>query len=243
MSQLFLSDLHLAHPDSPQFRTLERVLESAAAELRHCWILGDLCEVWIGDDDDGPLADALTRLFTRCRARFQIHLMTGNRDFLFGPAFAERAGISLISDPFQRGDGVVLAHGDTWCVDDVPYQNLRATLRDPAWRSGILAQPLETRRALARTLREESRRASADKPANIMDVNGAAVAASMATLGGNMLVHGHTHRPAVVRESWGQRVVLGDWAHVAWMAWERLPRRFELCCLPLAPAGMGPAAE
>lgn len=233
MSQLFLSDLHLTHPDTPQFRTLCRLLEAAPGDLQDCWILGDLCEVWVGDDDDGPLADALTRLFSRCSQRFRLHLMAGNRDFLFGPAFADRTGIDLIGDPFLRADGVVLAHGDAWCVDDQPYQQLRATVRDTAWQASILARPLEGRRALARALRAESRRANADKPANIMDVNPAAVAASMSALGADVLVHGHTHRPALEQAPWGQRVVLGDWAHVAWMAWEWSPRRFELCCLPL----------
>lgn len=233
MSQLFLSDLHLTHPDTPQFRTLTRLLDAAPDHLEDCWILGDLCEVWVGDDDDGPLADALTGLFSRCSQRFRVHLMAGNRDFLFGPAFADRTGINLIDDPFLRADGVLLAHGDVWCIDDQPYQQLRATVRDKAWQTGVLAQPLDSRRALASGLREASQRANADKPANIMDVNAAALAETMSTLGANVLLHGHTHRPAIERASWGQRVVLGDWAHVAWMAWEQRPRRFQLCCLPL----------
>jgi UDP-2,3-diacylglucosamine hydrolase len=231
LRRLYLADLHLEDPEGAHFSTLAALLERA--QVDECWFLGDLCEVWVGDDDDGPLAIALQDLLRRASRRFCVKIMVGNRDFLISQPFAAATGIELVADPYIRPDGVLLAHGDAFCVDDAPYQQMRALLRSAAWRDDVLSQSLENRRALATLMRAQSRAANADKTQMIMDVNATALADVMRQFDADVLVHGHTHRPAVHRSAWGSRFVLGDWGRVAWALWEPTPREFRLECLPL----------
>jgi len=231
--RLFISDLHLENPDSIQFQTFEALL---ACESRRCdeiYLLGDLLEVWIGDDDDGELAQAFTRLLARSSGSCDVFLMHGNRDFLLGERFARAAGVTLLSDPHQLPDGTLLSHGDMFCTDDSEYQQLRAVLRSADWQRDVLSRSLDERRALAQNMREVSRAANANKAANIMDVNPAAVRRFMAEHNSEHLIHGHTHRPGMHRESWGSRAVLGAWEHCGWLLrTQRQDVRLE--CFPLA---------
>lgn len=243
---LCLSDLHLESPDAAAFQTLSRQLESAASAGNNVFLLGDLCEVWVGDDDDGPLARAFRSLLTATSARSFVGLMHGNRDFLIGERFALETGVVLLPDPYPLGDQILLSHGDRYCTDDREYQQMRALLRSSQWQDSVLQQSLPERRQLAAGLRQQSQEASANKASNIMDVNAEAVATEMARQGRGLLIHGHTHRPGRHRMPGFERLVLGDWAHTAWIAeinpgvgygaqsQSQLSAGVTLRCLPLA---------
>jgi len=219
MTTLFISDLHL-DPARPDITT--QALEFLDTETRGAealYILGDLFEAWVGDDDPEPekrrVIDALRRLSDEGLACFFMH---GNRDFLVGEGFATASGCTLLEDPTVielYGTRVLLMHGDTLCTDDREYQAFRAMVRNPAWQQGMLARPLSERRALARQLRETSAANMAGKSMEIMDVNQGAVEAVMQEHGIYTLLHGHTHRPAVhhfeIDGHEATRIVLGDW--------------------------------
>lgn len=215
---LCLSDLHLESPDEAAFQTLSYQLEEAANTGYNVFLLGDLCEVWVGDDDDGPLARAFRSLITATSAQSFVGLMHGNRDFLFGERFANETGAVLLPDPYPLGDQILLSHGDRYCTDDLEYQQMRALLRSSQWQASVLQQSLAERRQLAAGLRQQSKEASANKAANIMDVNAEAVAIEMAQERRRLLIHGHTHRPGRHRMDGFERLVLGDWSHAAWIA-------------------------
>ncbi|MFO7640865.1 MAG: UDP-2,3-diacylglucosamine diphosphatase [Candidatus Competibacteraceae bacterium] len=219
MATLFISDLHL-EPARPAITALFLdFLQGRARRAEALYILGDLFEAWVGDDDDAEpgrvVADALRVLSGSGVPIFFIH---GNRDFLLGPRFAAASGMQLLPETTVielAGEPILLMHGDTLCTDDTEYQKFRANVRDPAWRAQTLALPLAQRRALAGQLRETSQQATRQKAAEITDVNPAAVDAALRAFGVHHLIHGHTHRPAV--HQWTldgrptRRTVLGDW--------------------------------
>ena len=219
MTTRLISDLHL-DPQRP--RILDLFADLLAGEARRAdalYILGDLFDSWIGDDDDAALAAQVAQTTRALRdSGVPIWFMHGNRDFLLGADYAARAGMSLLADPSVvelGGERVLLMHGDTLCTDDTEYLKFRALVRDPRWQAQFLAKPLAERRAFAAQARGESRRhTSAAKP-EIMDVNQEAVAAAMRTHGVHKLIHGHTHRPAThhfdLDGRTAERVVLGDW--------------------------------
>lgn len=219
MTTLFISDLHL-ESTRPAITTLFLdFLERRARRAEALYILGDLFEAWIGDDDDvepgGTVATALRALTDRGIPTYFLH---GNRDFLLGERFAAASGIQLLPESWVielAGERVLLLHGDTLCTDDVEYQVFRAQVRDPAWRARTLALPLTQRRALAGQLRETSQQATRQKAADITDVNPAAVDQALRAQGVHRLIHGHTHRPAIHHWSLdgqpARRAVLGDW--------------------------------
>ena len=220
MATLFIADLHL-DPGRPQITALfERYL--ADEEVRHAdalYILGDLVEAWIGDDDDAALPARIAAATRAVRdAGVPVYFMVGNRDFLLGQAFAERAGLTLLDDGTVHdihGRRTLLMHGDVLCTDDVAYQTVRKQVRTPEWRAQILAMPLQARRAFAAKAREDSKAHTGNTMESIMDVNADAVAETMRNEGVTRLIHGHTHRPAVHDFQLGgapaQRIVLGDW--------------------------------
>ncbi|ROR32711.1 UDP-2,3-diacylglucosamine diphosphatase [Inmirania thermothiophila] len=216
---LFLSDLHL-DPARPGITdAFLDFLAQRAPRAEAVYILGDLFEVWIGDDDPSPLARTVAgQLHALAAAGVRVHLLRGNRDFLIGETFAVEAGLTLLEDPTAlelHGVRTVLSHGDALCTDDVEYQAFRAKVREPAWQAAFLAQPLAVRARAARELREASRRRSREKPEAIMDVNPAAVRELMARQRAQRLIHGHTHRPGRHRLALpggqGERLVLGAW--------------------------------
>lgn len=215
--RLFLSDLHLESPDTPVFRTFADLMRRTSATAESIHILGDLTEVWVGDDDDGALAVALTSVLAEAASRCRVTLIHGNRDFLFGDAFAERTGIELLPDPYLLDDGTLLAHGDAFCIEDEAYQQVRALFRSPEWQKDVLAQPLAARRELARNLRAQSQMTNANKAENIMDVTTAEVDRVVNEAGATRLIHGHTHRPGRHTHAWGHRYVLGAWERCAWI--------------------------
>lgn len=221
---LFISDLHLNEDEADNVDAFLRFLQGPARQAASLFILGDLFEYWAGDDDlatpfNARIAAAILALAEHGTAVF---FMTGNRDLLAGPAFADVIGASLLQDPtcVRFGDDanapvLLLAHGDALCTDDLAYQALRRQLRDPAWQTGFLAQPLATRKTFIASLRQQSETAKAEKATAIMDVNADAVTALLRAHGYPTLVHGHTHRPACHRLSVDDhacvRHVLPDW--------------------------------
>jgi UDP-2,3-diacylglucosamine hydrolase len=220
MATLFIADLHL-DDSRPQITDLfERSL--AGDEVRGAdalYILGDLVEAWIGDDDDAELPARIATATRAVRdAGVPVYFMVGNRDFLLGPAFAARAGLTLLDDGTVHdihGRRTLLMHGDVLCTDDVAYQAVRKQVRTPEWRAQILAMPLQARRAFAAKAREDSKAHTGNTMESIMDVNADAVAEAMRKAGVTRLIHGHTHRPAVhdfqLAGAPAQRIVLGDW--------------------------------
>ena len=219
MSTLFISDLHL-DPERPHIVDLYTAfLRGAARQADALYILGDLFESWIGDDDDGMLAQHVAAETGALSAGgVPVHFLHGNRDFLLGPDYAARAGMRLLPDPTVAefgGERVLLMHGDTLCTDDVDYQKFRMLVRNPDWQRQFLAKPLGERRAFAAQARGESARQTSMKPAQIMDVNQVAVEAALRAHGVRRMIHGHTHRPARHRFEFdgepAERIVLGDW--------------------------------
>jgi UDP-2,3-diacylglucosamine hydrolase len=214
---LFISDLHL----SPQRPALTQLfvdfLEQRAPAACQLYILGDLFDAWIGDDDE-PLPEVsaalkrLTEQGTRCA------VMHGNRDFLLGRRFARTTGCDLIPDPYLiqvGGEPVLLMHGDLLCTDDLAYQRFRRRVRNPIVQRLFLWSPLTKRRRIAADYRQRSAEAMAAKEDAIMDVNGSAVSGQMRRFGVRRLIHGHTHRPGEhVLTLDGRRAlrhVLSDW--------------------------------
>jgi len=175
------------------------------------WLLGDITELWVGDDDDGPLAAALIDVLQDTTKACSVYLMQGNRDFLYSETLAKRTGVELISDPFRMSSGLLLAHGDAWCIDDLPYQQFRTMVRSPQWQQEILAKSIGERRAFGAALRAKSRETNSNKAANIMDVNAGALSAALSAASCHSVIHGHTHRPGLYDLRPGQRVVLGAW--------------------------------
>jgi UDP-2,3-diacylglucosamine hydrolase len=246
VATLFISDLHL-DPERPDItaQALE-LLGSETAGAEALYILGDLFEAWVGDDDPEPeKRRVIGALRTLADAGLPCYFMRGNRDFLVGDSFARDSGCQILDDPTVtriQGTPVLLMHGDTLCTDDVEYQAFRRTVRDPAWQAAMLARPLAERVALARQLRAQSAASMAGKTEEIMDVNQQAVEDAMRKHGVYTLIHGHTHRPAVHRFSLdgheAVRIVLGDWYEqgsvLTWTA-----EGFELRTLPRETAGRG----
>jgi UDP-2,3-diacylglucosamine hydrolase len=224
MATLFVSDLHLDPARPGITRLFGDFLDGDARRADALYILGDLFEAWVGDDDPSATgAFVAGRLAALAAAGVPVHFMHGNRDFLVGGAYAERAGMALRDDPSVvdlYGRRALLMHGDTLCTDDVAYQQFRAQTRDPAWQAQFLAQPLEARLAFARQARAASQAhqgglRDAGTMASITDVAPGAVDAAFRMHDVDLLIHGHPHRPAVhavdVDGRARTRVVLGDW--------------------------------
>lgn len=216
---LFISDLHLDPARPAATAAFLRFLATDARAAGQLYILGDLFEFWIGDDDDSPLArEVLDALAAFTSGGGDLRVMRGNRDFLLGRRFTARTGATLLADPAVEaihGERVLVMHGDLLCTDDVAYQRYRRRVNRPFLQRLFLALPRAWRRAAGSEGRRRSRRNTAARPAQIMDVNAAAVTAALQAHGCRILVHGHTHRPGIQRVSADgahyTRIVLGDW--------------------------------
>jgi UDP-2,3-diacylglucosamine hydrolase len=239
LKTLFISDLHL-DPESPGIQgQILGFLEGEARSARALYILGDLFEVWLGDDDPAPSSRAIVRaLRALTDAGVDCFVMHGNRDFLIGQRFCLETGATLIADGTVaeiHGERVLLLHGDVLCTDDVSYQRLRRIVRNPVVQWIIRHLSLARRRSLARKMREGSRMHVNSTAAQIMDVNAEAVATAFRESGVGTMIHGHTHRPAVhsleVDGLPVKRIVLGDW-HAEGSVLERSAAGFELRTLP-----------
>lgn len=216
---LFISDLHLDASRPCITGALAHFLR-ANTDCDALYILGDIFEAWVGDDDDSPLATEVAALFRQfTQAGPTLYLMVGNRDFLLGKAFCNSVGARLLQDPTVidlYGTPTLLMHGDSLCTGDQEYMKFRATARDPAWQADLMSQPIEARRALAAQLRSMSSEANSNKAEDIMDVTPSEVDREMLETGVTQLIHGHTHRPAKHQHTAGVRWVLGDWETQGW---------------------------
>lgn len=225
---LFASDTHLSAAVPQVGERLLASLRQHGPQAAHLVLLGDLFEVWVGDDGTDAQADALAETLSSLAAQgLQIWMMCGNRDFLLGLpipgdsrlSFPQRCGARMLADPVAvdlHGVRSVWTHGDLLCTDDTVYQQWRQTCRNPAWQAAFLARPLEARIALGRAARETSEAGKREQPGALMDVNAEAVDALMSAHDATLLIHGHTHRPAEhhweVRGAPRTRRVLIDWA-------------------------------
>ena len=210
-----LSDIHL-HPSEPETAAAwDKALTSCTADA--LFILGDLFEVWVGDDADDDFERHCLEVLHRCSTQRAVYLMHGNRDFLFGQQAAQRAGVQLLADPTVLVWGntrTLLTHGDALCVDDLPYQTFRTEVRSDAWQTRFLSQPLSERRALAAAMRAQS-----ESQKKIVDIDRPTSEAWLQAAQASLLVHGHTHQPCY--EKWSDkgnghanshaRLVLSDW--------------------------------
>lgn len=218
-SILFISDLHL-DPSRPEVNlSFAEFLSQRAMQASALYILGDLFEYWVGDDQPVKEMEAVLAGLNKLHlSGIPIYFIHGNRDFLLGSDFAKRCGLEYLQDGTVVdlfGTPTLIMHGDVLCTDDKEYQTMRALLRSEGWQAQFLALPLQERLAQAQALRQQSRDAQQAKSEYIMDVNQEAVEQSMNAAGVTRLIHGHTHRPAIHEFSLGdqmaQRIVLGDW--------------------------------
>lgn len=214
-----ISDLHL-HPGEPWLGQLfTRTLADWRGNIDALYILGDLFEYWVGDDDDEPFTRDMLAQMRHFTAQTPLYVLRGNRDFLLGAGFAAASGATLLDEPHTLticGQPYVLVHGDGQCTDDAAYQQFRAMVRQPAWQAAFLQKPLAERHAIAQQIRTMSEaKKQSDGLTDIGDVNADAIRALLAAHPGATLIHGHTHRPAshtllldgVPRQRW----VIADW--------------------------------
>ena len=219
MTTLFISDLHL-EADRPDIgQQLLNFLRTDASEADDLYILGDLFEAWVGDDDPN------THYFTIKRAirklvdgGIPVYFMHGNRDFMIGKEFANETGVQILEDPYKvsmYGSRALLSHGDILCTDDVQYQRVRMMVRDPAWQASMRAKPLKERLRISNEARRQSLEQTINKSLKITDVNEDEVKRMIQKHNVDVLLHGHTHRPAIhdvqVGHRKAKRIVLGDW--------------------------------
>ncbi|RZV38801.1 MAG: UDP-2,3-diacylglucosamine diphosphatase [Chromatiales bacterium] len=219
MATLFISDLHL-EPGRPEIgEQFLAFLTGPAREANALYILGDLFEAWIGDDDPNPYYGQMKSAIRELAdSGVPVFFMHGNRDFMIGKQFAAEAGVRLLDDPHSielHGENVLLSHGDAMCTDDVEYQTVRAMTRNPDWQAMMLSKSIEERVAFAVQAREQSLARGESMTEEISDVNQEAVEQTLRDSGADILLHGHTHRPAVhpfhVDDRPVHRIVLGDW--------------------------------
>ena len=219
MTTLFISDLHLeaGRPEiGVQFLDF---LSGEARDADTLYILGDLFEVWLGDDDPNPYyAGMKAAIRELVDSGIPVFFMHGNRDFMIGDEFATETGVTILQDPELidlHGEKVLLSHGDALCTDDVEYQRFRAMTRNPEWQAMMLAKTIQERIAHALEARQGSVEHGKSLDDEITDVNQSAVEALIRKHGVDILLHGHTHRPAIHEVRLGDRtatrLVLGDW--------------------------------
>lgn len=221
---LLISDLHL-DPERPAItQAFFQFLDTTAQGAEALYILGDLFEAWLGDDDDTPVYIETTQRLRRYADQgHKLYFMHGNRDFLVGTTFAEASGATLLEDPtviqYHNCD-YLLMHGDSLCTKDHDYMQFRTMVRSPQWQQDILSQPLEQRRAYAHTVRQQSQSMTSLKAEDILDVTPEEVIKAMSDYQVNHFIHGHTHRPNVhpllINNKAAKRFVLGDWGDYGW---------------------------
>ena len=219
MTNYFISDLHMESIESSITSTFSEFLKRLNQDDT-LYILGDLFESWIGDDNTSELSHFVTdQLNSLSKKGIRIGLMHGNRDFLIGPDFCNAASIELMNDPYIieiNGEKAMLTHGDQLCTDDHEYQAFRSVVRNPIWQKDFLNFPISKREKIAGETKDASKHSKANKTMEIMDVNPDAVLKAFENNAVEIMIHGHTHRPNVHKISNDQnkftRYVLGDWS-------------------------------
>jgi UDP-2,3-diacylglucosamine hydrolase len=223
---LFISDCHIDESKPKITSNLLDFLKNRAKDARFLYILGDLFDTWIGDDDHNSVHETIIDSLKALSKNTELYFLAGNRDFLLGDETASAIGLTRIKDPtiIQLGEQRVgLMHGDTLCTDDNDYQTFRRKVRSADWQEMILLKPLVERQAIAAELRVKSLEAMKEKTIEIMDVNTEAVSQCFTQLEVDLIIHGHTHRPAVhIYPNNQKRFVLGDWnPQPSYISWKR----------------------
>jgi len=218
----FISDIHLSSVDSPITRSFFDLLDNKIDTPSSLYILGDLFEVWIGDDDENAFIEEIKKILIDFTANGpETFFMHGNRDFLLGENFANQVGISLLPDPYIldiNGLKVILSHGDFLCTDDVDYIHFRNQVRSEDWQNDFLSKNIEERKQIAQSLRSDSKKATSDKSLEITDANLETVNKFIKEHSPDIFIHGHTHRPKIHQHDSTKRIVLGDWYKRGWLA-------------------------
>ncbi|MDD2659043.1 MAG: UDP-2,3-diacylglucosamine diphosphatase [Methylococcales bacterium] len=217
---LFISDLHISLEKPEITRRFLAFLENRAPKAAAVYILGDLFDAWIGDDDRTPPSNKIRKQLKKLSdSGTQVYLQQGNRDFLLGKQFCQETGVTLLDDYVVidlHGTPTLLTHGDLLCTDDLPYQAFRAKSHTPKWRESVLSKPLLLRLLAARWYRLRSYFHKRKKSSDIMDVNQDTVLKVMREHNSLRLIHGHTHRPGVhnfeISAQPAQRFVLAAWS-------------------------------
>ena len=215
MKPRFISDIHLSE-DTPHLTNAFKVFLNKSKETcTHLFILGDLFEIWIGDDDNNSFnQDIKKALLDFTTDGPKTFLMHGNRDFLIGEAFANEVGISILSDPYTldiNGMKTVLSHGDFLCTDDTDYIEFRNKVRSKEWQKDFLSKSIDERNEIANSLRSDSRDATSEKSLEITDANLVTVNSFIQENKPDIFIHGHTHRPKIHEHDSCKRIFLGDW--------------------------------
>jgi UDP-2,3-diacylglucosamine hydrolase len=216
---LFISDLHLSADDTDELKIFLNLLKNCENGVDAIYILGDLFDTWIGDDDDNEtyhhIIQALQKLTSR---KIPIYLLHGNRDFLIGKKFLKKTGITLLPDESEAviyGTHILLLHGDTLCINDIHYIKARKWLRNRFLQTLFLLLPLGFRQKLAQKMREKSKQHTHSTPLSIMDADQNEIEFIMKKHSLRDMIHGHTHRPAIhyfnLDHSPARRMVLGAW--------------------------------
>ena len=216
MAIAFISDLHLEPIENNRLKTFYNLLSRANDDFDALYIIGDLFEYWIGDDDEHPVNRNIIQNIKKSTDNgLGIFLMHGNRDFLLGSKFEEMTGAEIIDDMTIIEDEfckIMVSHGDVFCTDDIEYQKLKKTLRSDEWIKSFLSKTIEERIIFANQLRSQSAESSSNKAESIMDVNLDYVDEVIEKNNLDILIHGHTHRPAIHKlDSGASRAVLGSW--------------------------------
>ncbi len=235
METLFIADLHLTDEQPDIYQRFSDFLSQYAQDAEALYILGDLFEYYLGDDALSTVAQQVAKdLFElQQHHQTQCYFMAGNRDFLLGQTYADMAGLTLLPQntliTLDNEQPLLLTHGDELCTDDVQYQTIRKQLRSPQWQQWFLNQSIDERIAFAQDARKKSQQHTQQATAEIMDVNAEAVIKAFTNHQCQLMLHGHTHRPAFhhYKEPDRQRMVLGDWHHqTSFMRYSQ--QRFEL---------------
>ncbi len=220
MKPRFISDIHLSEDNPHLTDAFKAFLNESKESCSHLFILGDLFEIWIGDDNDNSFNQEIKKALINFTSNGpKTFLMHGNRDFLLGEAFASEVGISLLSDPHTldiNGLKTILSHGDFLCTDDTNYIDFRNKVRSEDWQKNFLSKSIDERNDIASSLRSHSRDATSKKSLEITDANPETVNNFIKENKPDIFIHGHTHRPKIHDYDSSKRVVLGDWDESGW---------------------------
>lgn len=219
MTTYFLSDLHLDAHHPAMVDLFVNFLQHQTSDADAVYILGDLFEVWIGDDYQAAYLEKIIAALSSLRTQnIPVYFMHGNRDFLVGKRFAQQTGMQLLTDPCVidlYGVPTLLTHGDLLCTDDQPYLEFRKKVRKPINQNIYLALPLLIRRAIARLLRKLSQNRAKQNNYQFIDANFAEIKRQMQQYNTQLIIHGHTHMPCIqyflLDNKWVERITLSDW--------------------------------
>lgn len=212
---IVIADLHLSQDRPDITRCFTEFLAQNKDQHDALYILGDLFEVWVGDDDDSQFTASIANHISDFATNTPVYFIHGNRDFLLGKKYAKRCNMKLLDEAYKTelyGRDVLFMHGDQLCLDDVEYQRFRRKSRSWWWQTLLLMLPLKMRQKKAADYRARSKQEQANKPLDIMDVNQQEVERVVKHSGVDWLIHGHTHRPNIHNlDNSNKRIVVGDW--------------------------------